>query len=730
MRWIADIGILLLLASACAAQGASGRIAEIRKVKVARSGNNTRLEVTLSHPVIPEIAIATDPDRLVLDLPDTKANARQRRMAVNRYGVKRVRVGLNSTDPLVTRAVVDLDSARQYKVATAGNTIIVTLLPMAAIAGSGGAVPPTDGALLGKIWRRQHKPQAATITSLRVDHSPIGDGGANAKSAMRGSAAQPADPRLHVSFKVKYVAEGAAYLSGGRSSGLAQGMRLVVRDTDPSAADSAAAPGPVIAELQIVSVAETSAVTEIHNPKRDVKPGDWADLSAEDSARLGEERPVTTAVNNSAAVIPQSKTHEAAPADAASAEESRIRARIGIDYSGISSSGSTPGRSSTVGLALRTDMTRIAGTYWNMQGYWRGRLASNSQPDEDTLQDYLDRTYTIQLYYDNPNSKWVAGFGRLYLPWAVSLDTIDGGYVGRKVAKGIIAGVFLGSTPDPASWHYSPNQQIGGSFVNFEGGSYDDFHYTSTAGVALDMIKWQLDRPYLFLENGISYRKLLSVYHSFIVDSPQGISTDGIKPGTGISRSYLTFRIQPKEWLSFDVSHNYFRDVPTAATALIGTGLVDKLLYQGVNVGVRVEPVKHFAVYTTVGQSDKTGDEKRSLNQMYGVTWSEIWRTGIRADVHYSKFDSSFARGNYKVLSLSRHLGNRMVWDAQVGTQNLDSSFTVNHRSLFANTSFDTNLGSHTFLQSGYTISRGDQLNYNQWYLSLGYRFDVKGPVK
>jgi AMIN domain len=730
VRWIADLGILLLLASACAAQGAAGRIAEIRKVKVARSGNNTRLEVTLSHPVVPEVTIASDPDRLVLDLPGTKATARQRRITVNRYGVKRVRVGLNSTDPLVTRAVVDLDSARQCKVTTAGNTIVVTLLPTAAIAGSGGAIPPTDGALLGKIWRRQRKPQPATITSLRVDHSPIGDGGANAKSPRRGSAAQPADARLHVSFKVKYVAEGAAYLSGGRSSGLAQGMRLVVRDTDPSAPDSAAPSGPVVAELQIVSLAETSAVTEIHNPKRDVKPGDWADLSPEDAARLGEERPVTTAVNNSAAVIPQSKTHEATPADAASAEESRIRARIGIDYSGISSSGSTPGRSSTVGLALRTDMTRIAGTYWNMQGYWRGRLTSNSQPDEDTLQDYLDRTYTIQLYYDNPNSKWVAGFGRLYLPWAVSLDTIDGGYVGRKVAKGIIAGVFLGSTPDPASWHYSPNQQIGGSFVNFEGGSYDDFHYTSTVGVALDMIKWQLDRPYLFLENGISYRKFISVYHSFIVDSPQGISTDAIKPGAGISRSYLTFRIQPKEWLSFDVSHNYFRDVPTAATALIGTGLLDKLLYQGVNVGVRVEPVKHFAVYTTVGQSDKTGDERRSLNQMYGVTWSEIWRTGIRADVHYSKFDSSFARGNYKVLSLSRHLGNRMMWDAQIGSQNLNSSFTVNQRALFANTSFDTNLGSHTFLQSGYTISRGEQLNYNQWYLSLGYRFDVKGPVK
>jgi hypothetical protein len=727
MRWIAELNLLLLLASVSAAQVAGGNATEIRKVKVARSGDKIRLEVTLTHPVIPDITIATNPHRLVLDLPNTKANARQRRIAVNRNGVKRVRIGLNSTHPLVTRAVVDLDTAHQYELARAGNTIILMVLPATAAAATGqhggGAVPTANSSLLGKLWPRRNTPREGEITTLRVDHSPVGTGDANAKPST-----QVADPNLHISFKVKYVAAGAAYLIGGRSSGLVQGMKLVVRDPGRSA-DSATPQGPVVAELQIVSLAESSAVTEIHNPTRAVKLGDWAELSAEDSAKLGERR-VNTSVKNEAPVVAQRKPQEAGLREEPSSEESRIRARIGFDYSGISSSGLTPGRSSALGLALRTDMTRIAGTYWNLQGYWRGRLTKNSQPNEDTLQDYLDRTYTIQLSYDNPSSKWVAGFGRLYLPWAVSLDTIDGGYVGRRVANGVVAGVFLGSTPDPASWHYSPDQQIGGSFVNFEGGSYDDFHYTSTTGVALSMVKWQLDRPYVFLENGLSYMKYISVYHSFIVDSPQGISTGGIKPGAGISRSYLTLRLQPRQWISFDLSHNYFRDVPTAATALIGTGLVDKLLYQGVNVGVRVEPVRHFSVYTTLGQSDKTGDEKRSLNQIYGVTWNEIWRTGIRADLHYSKFDSSFARGNYKVLSLSRHLGNRMIWDAQIGSQTLNSAFTVNQRSVFVDTSFDTNLGRHTFLQSGYTIERGAQLNYNQWYLSLGYRFDVKGPAK
>lgn len=133
----------------------------------------------------------------------------------------------------------------------------------------------------------------------------------------------------------------------------------------------------------------------------------------------------------------------------------------------------------------------------------------------------------------------------------------------------------------------------------------DAFRYTSTTGIAINMLKWKLDRPFVFLENGVSFRNSISVYHSLIADSPQGLTTDGITPGAGVSRSYLTVHLQPYRRISFDIYHNYFRDVPTAATALIGTGMVDKLLYQGLSAGVRVEPVRHFFVYTTLARVTK-----------------------------------------------------------------------------------------------------------------------------
>ncbi len=716
MKPIVELIFLSLLACVAVAQTPGSVVARIRSVHVANGHDGIRIELGLTIPITPRVITTIDPDRLVMDLPNTQAQARQQHIDVNHDGVIRVRVGLNAADPPVTRVVVDLANPHTYEVKAMKTTIILTVRSGTATSVPSDGAVPAASTLLDRKWPWPHSKSQSSASWT-----------ANAKVSARG--------KLRTSFKVKYVAEGAAYLDGGRSSGLKVGMKLIVRDAPGVSGSSADQVGGVVAELQIVSVAATSAVTEIHSPKREVEPGDWAYLSPKDSARLsGEQGLVGTdklpAASSFAAGGEPAQSTSDSGSHPAALEESRLGARVAVDYSGIHSSGSTLGSSGEIGLAVRADMKNIAGTHWNLEGYWRDRLTTNSQPDEETIQDYLDRTYIIQLSYDNPDSKWVAGFGRLYLPWAVSLDTIDGGYVGRKIGHGITTGVFGGSTPDPTSWNYQPDQQILGSFVNFEGGNYDSFHYSSTAGVAFSMLKWQLDRPYLFLDNTISYSKYLSIYHSLIVDSPQGVTTDGIKPGAGISRSYLTFHVQPKLWIGFDVYHNYFRDVPTAATALIGTGMVDKLLYQGLSAGVRIKPVRHFSFYTTLGKSDKTGDARESLNQMYGVTWSEIAHTGIRADLHYSKFDSSFARGDYRVLSLSRHLGDRMNWDAQFGSQTLLSAFTSNNKSMFFDTSLDTNLGRRTFIQSGITLERGATLNYQQWYMSLGYRFDVKGPAK
>lgn len=534
-----------------------------------------------------------------------------------------------------------------------------------------------------------------------------------------------------MAFKVKYVAEGAAYLDGGRSSGISEGMKLEVRETDPNSTPRpGSVQGKVVADLEVTSVAETSSVTEIKVPQRDVKPGDWAYLSLEDTQALIAQRSLSTSRKYPTVISftegdPLEEEARAEVPHPPLPEVNRARGRFGFDYSGIRSHDGNGMLSSTIGLSVRTDITRINGTYWNMSGFWRGRLTSTSAGSQQTLQDLINRTYHLSLTYDNPQSHWVAGFGRLYLPWATSLDTIDGGYFGRRVIPGMTLGLFAGSTPDPTSWSYNPDRRIGGTFVNFQGGSFDNFRYTSTSGIGISTLKWKIDRPFIFFENGLYYKRYLGIYSSVQADSPAG-NPAVTAPGPGVSRSFLTIRVQPIDRLELDLNHTYFRDIPTFDPALIGTGLLDKYLFQGYSAGARVEVVKQIWVYSTLGRSNRSGDSAQSLNQLYGVTFGRLPWVRVRADAHYSKFDSSFGSGTYTAVSLSRNFHDNFRWEVLGGKQDYVSTVATNSNSHFVTGNIEAPLGPHYFFQGGFTWNRGGSLNYEQWLLSIGYRFDTR----
>lgn len=549
-------------------------------------------------------------------------------------------------------------------------------------------------------------------------------------------ALRAANPNLRTVFKVKYVADGVAYLDGGRSDGLTEGMKLEIKDSDlaPRPGQVVDPSDPrVVAELEVDAVADTSAVTDIHTPKRAVKPGDLAYLSTGDAQALIAQQTLSATRKYPAVVTftegdPLEEEARAEVPKPPPPSENRARGRIGLDYFGTVSHGSSSVTSSDLGMVLRADITRLNGTYWNISGYWRGSFTATNASGPQTLQSLLNRTYHLAMTYDNPNSSWVAGFGRLYLPWAPSLETIDGGYIGYRVAHGATMGVFAGSTPDPTSYSYNPNQQIAGSFINFEGGSYDAWKYTSTSGVALDAINLAIQRPFVFFENGIFFKRYFSIYDSMQVDSPKG-NPAVPAPGAGLSLNFLTIRIQPHPRLELDVNENYFRDIPTFDPTLIGTGLLDKYLFQGFSAGARVEVLKGVFAYTDIGQSGRSGDSSSSLNEAYGLTFNRLPKLGVRTDFHYSRFNSSFGSGSYESISVSRNLSESLQLEVIGGQQNFASALTSVGRSDFINANLETTLGRHYFVQGGLGFNRG-QLSYDQWHFTLGYRFDTKTKAK
>lgn len=770
MRVLTNLAMVGLLA--VGASGQVPRLASVQNLGVLKEKGTVRIEVNLSGPVSAQVAQATDPDRLILELPETAPNAQRGPVSVNKNGVLSVRVEPDLTlSPMMTRVIVVTEKALPYSLSIEGNLVVLSIgrnvesrsgrrpgEPVAAASApifgrgrrkSDAQIPdPSNGAAAASITPPPALPPIAFPD--QKTEATAGSPGTSAPVASAKPSAEPetvevqsltpegtevaapqANPDVRMAFKVKYVAEGVVYLEGGRNDGLSEGMKLVVKEIDPNTKPTAAKTEDTqpVAELDVVSAALSSTVLEIHDATRPIKVGDWAYLSSEDTQALIAQRslsatrkfPVVIAFSEGDTLDEEVRVDVPRPP---LPEINRARGSIGFDYSGVASHDGGGGLSSNAGLMIRTDITRINGTYWNLTGFWRGRLNNQSYAGQQTLQDLINRTYTMGLTYDNPHSNWVAGFGRLYLPWATSLDSIDGGYFGRRLSRGVTAGIFAGSSPDPTSWNYNPDLRIGGAFVNFEGGSFEDLRYTSTSGMGLSMLKWQINRPFVFFENGIFYKRYLSIYHSLQADSPSGNAAVAA-PGPGISRSFFTLRVQPASRVEFDLNHTYFRDIPTYNVQLVGTGLLDKYLFQGFSGGARVQVLKDLWVYTTLGRSSRSGDAKASLNQLYGVTVGRMPWIGVRTDLHYSRFNSSFGNGSYESISFSRNFHDTLRWEVLGGRQSFVST-TTNDTSHFVTGNLEAGLGAHYFAQTGYTWNRGVGQNYDQWMFTFGYRFDSR----
>ncbi len=542
----------------------------------------------------------------------------------------------------------------------------------------------------------------------------------------RPSAPQQVNAELN--FEVTYVGADSVYVNGGREEGLAQGMELDIFHHKPG---EAAVARQLVGRVRVFAVASHSAACKILDGAGSLTRGDEAVL-AEADAQLLRYLARSRNTRRYAQVVTFTGISELDPLEEEQREYvprpplpeiNRVRGMISFEQNSLfdHTSGS---RSHYSGVAVRADMTRIGGSFWNLRGYWRGRLHSRgSGSRQETIRDLLSRTYTFAFTYDNPHSRNVLGFGRLLLPWASSLSTLDGGYYGRRLRDVATVGVFGGSTPDPTAWDYDPNRQILGVFSSFQAGRFDSVRYSGTVGLAHTRHHWRAERQFLFMENGFFAGRKLSVYQSMEIDYRSKGRFGSRTGGPVLTRSFVTLRYRANEIVSLDLGHNYFRPAPTFDFRLIGTGLLDRFLYQGVTGGVRIELPHHSVAYGSVGRSHRKSDSRPSWNYLAGITLGTLPFLDVRTDLRTSRFASSFGSGRYVSLTFTRDITESMRLQIEGGRQTFQSPLTDQNRAHWFNIGIDWLPGAHYLVTAGFTIYGGELQRYDQLFLSLGYRF-------
>ena len=106
---------------------ATAQNAQIRHVSVVKSGGTVEIQIETSKRVVPLTEVVTDPDRLIIDFADAIPGPELRAVPVNQGEVKVVRVGRVTSNPPVTRVVVDLKSAQPFRLFPSSKSVVVKI---------------------------------------------------------------------------------------------------------------------------------------------------------------------------------------------------------------------------------------------------------------------------------------------------------------------------------------------------------------------------------------------------------------------------------------------------------------------------------------------------------------------------------------------------------------------------------------------------------------------------
>jgi hypothetical protein len=126
-QFVVVIGLMASAAAAAKAPAAQP-VATLQSVTVTGAPGGITVEFAASQPVALRSQTATDPDRLVLDFPNTQPAPDLHSKLLNQGDLKGYRVARFSVNPLVTRVVIDLNSPQHFQIFPDGKTVIVKLI--------------------------------------------------------------------------------------------------------------------------------------------------------------------------------------------------------------------------------------------------------------------------------------------------------------------------------------------------------------------------------------------------------------------------------------------------------------------------------------------------------------------------------------------------------------------------------------------------------------------------
>jgi AMIN domain len=138
------LGPTLLLAQTPANTATpAAKPAAIKSFRIVQEKDGSAVEILSTKPLVPSIQAVSNPERLVIDLPNAQLDTPQKRIGVHADQITAIRADQFQQNPPIARVVVDLLAPRTYTWDAAGNRLVIHLGKAPDEANNSPFQPPT-----------------------------------------------------------------------------------------------------------------------------------------------------------------------------------------------------------------------------------------------------------------------------------------------------------------------------------------------------------------------------------------------------------------------------------------------------------------------------------------------------------------------------------------------------------------------------------------------------------
>jgi len=525
-------------------------------------------------------------------------------------------------------------------------------------------------------------------------------------------------------FSVRYRTPDTIYLDSGKGSGIDVGDRLeVLRD------------GNVIATIEVIFAADSSASAKVLTERQPVQTGDRVRL-------VGDAAPPTQPE------APRMETPE--PSRAPSGEQpyentrsrlsrTRVTGAVTFDWESFSN-GADEERSfdRTVGR-LNLRVRDIAGTPLQLRLRARSlEISREGELDNGLLSsESRDRLYEAALIYDEPDGRFAVRAGRLGTSPFIGLGYLDGVLAEARLGAGFAVGGLYGRRPDLEELGFRSTGQKLGAFVRFEPRT-EARESERDMGLLLAGIREEGDlgisREYVTVESRFDSGSRWSFFQHAEVDLNTDWREQRADNQTTLSTLSLTAlgRLTSRSRLA--VTYDRFERYFTEEDRIQPDELFDRLWRQGLRVSWQTERSEGLNISFQGGLRRREEgiidprlgllEARETYSLGFGVHHPRLPGLGLSIGTNVLGFTSDSAEGLLVTARAGRRLSAGHEISVSLGGNAYRTAFEEERTLAWGRAALWLELPLDLFGQAEIEILRGDEdLQGQRLRLGLGYRF-------